>query len=80
MTVTLKNTIQQLEDLFEVFNEVYFNNELASPVVTISPDFKNKSFGWCTAYKAWNNKENGEGYYEINICAEHLARTIEEVS
>ena len=80
MNVTLKSTIAQLEDLFEVFNEVFFDRELLSPVVTISPDFTNKSLGWCTTYKAWSDSKSGEGYYEINICAEHLARSIEEVS
>lgn len=80
MNVTLKTTISQLEDLFEVMNEVFFENELASPVVTISPDTTKGAFGWCTSYKAWANKDSGEGYYEINICAEHLARTIEEVA
>jgi rubrerythrin len=80
MTVSLKTTISQLEELFEVLNEVFFANSLASPVVTISPDTTKGAYGWCTSYKAWSDKESGEGYYEINICAEYLARTIEEVA
>jgi hypothetical protein len=80
MNATLKNTISNLEDLFSVFNEVYFENELARPVITVSPDTTNKAFGWCTTYKAWSDSKSGEGYYEINICAEHLARPIEEVA
>lgn len=80
MNATLKNTISNLEDLFSVFNEVYFNDELSRPVITVSPDTTNKSFGWCTTYKAWSDGKSGEGYYEINICAEHLARPIEDVA
>lgn len=80
MSTSLKNTIQQLEDLFEIFNYKYFNEELSRPVITISPDTKG-AYGWCTSYKAW--KETGyesEGYYEINICAEYLSRPYEDVA
>lgn len=80
MNSTLKNVITELEDLFEVFNDKYFNSELCRPVITVSPDSKGGVLGWCTAYKAWKEKEEGEGYYEINICAEYLARPFEEVA
>lgn len=78
---SLKNTIQQLEDLFGIFNFKYFNGELSKPVITVSPDMTKGAYGWCTSYKAW--KEAGhetEGYYEINICAEYLSRPYEEVA
>lgn len=78
---SLKNTIQQLEDLFEVFNYKYFESELSKHVITVSPDTTKGAYGWCTPYKAW--KESGhdsEGYYEINICAEYLSRPYEEVA
>lgn len=77
---SLQITIQELEDLFEVLNGKYFESELSKPVITVSPDSTKKSFGWCTSYKAWQHKDGGEGYYEINICAEHLARPFEEVA
>lgn len=78
---SLKDTIQQLEDLFGVFNEKYFENQLSKPVITVSPDTTKGAYGWCTSWKAW--KEAGhedEGYYEINICAEHLCRPYEAVA
>lgn len=80
-STSLKNTIQQLEDLFEVFNYKYFNGELSKPVITVSPDMTKGAYGWCTSYKAW--KEAGhetDGYYEINICAEYLSRSYEDVA
>lgn len=77
---SLKPVIQNLEDLFQVLNSKYFENELAKPVVTVSPNtLKVNAAGWCTTYKAWKDTED-EGYYEINICAEHLARPFEEVA
>ena len=78
---SLISTIQQLEELFGMFNGRYFENELSKPVITISPDTTKGAYGWCTSWKAW--KETGhetEGYYEINICAEYLSRPYEDVA
>ena len=97
MNDSLKITIETLETLFSKFNMKFFENKLSKPVITISPDPKRRAYGWCTSYKAWKNKKDGEkvynnitdfltaskedinkimnsGYYEINICAEHLSR------
>lgn len=65
-----------LEDLFNAFNAHLFNNEVETPVITISPDTMN-AYGWCTTQKIW--KSSDEEYYEINICAEHLNRPFTEV-
>lgn len=38
--------------------------------------------GWCTSWKAWKqagSEDKDAGYYEINICAEHLTRKFEEL-
>lgn len=80
-TKTLRNTIEQLEGLFETFNSNLFENQLSKPIITVSPDTTKGAYGWCTSWKAW--KENGhsdDGYYEINICAEYLARPYDEVA
>lgn len=80
-TKSIKTTIEQLENLFETFNCKYFENQLSKPVITVSPDTTIGAYGWCTSWKAW--KETGhdtEGYYEINICAEHLSRAYEDVA
>lgn len=83
MNVSLKITLELLEDLFKFFNEEYFENQLEAPVITISPDMTGGAYGWCTSWKAWkHSSENDEddGYYEINICAEYLTRPFEEVA
>lgn len=81
MSKSLQNTIQELEDLFEVFNSKYFEGNLSKPVITVSPDMTKGDYGWCTAYKAWKSVNGADGgYYEINICAEYLSRTFEEVA
>lgn len=90
---SLKPVIEKLENLFSKFNEKFYNGELQTPIITVSPDTTKGAYGWCTAWKAWSNKQpeqkktadlaamgkedlenlkKDEGFYEINICAEHL--------
>ncbi len=75
---SLKPIISKLESLFSIFNEKLYNNELPQPVITVSPDMTKGAYGWCTSWKAWTTEEgaaaNEGGFYEINLCAEHLAR------
>lgn len=71
--VSLQQVIEKLENLFSKFNEHFYNGELQSPVITASPDHTKGAYGWCTGWKAWKS-ENESGYYEINLCAEHLSR------
>lgn len=96
---SLKPVIEKLENLFSKFNERFYNGELQTPVITVSPDTTKGAYGWCTAWKAWSNKEpktvkdvskltkedveaakKDDGFYEINICAEHLARPFEQIA
>lgn len=70
-----------MEELFQKFNDKFYAGKLNQPVITVSPDTTGGAYGWCTTWKAWKeNTESSddEGYYEINLCAEHLNRTFEE--
>lgn len=49
---SLKPVIEKLESLFSKFNEKFYNNELQTPVITVSPDTTKGAYGWCTAWKA----------------------------
>lgn len=86
---SLKNIIQKLEDLFQQFNDKFYDGQVQIPVITVSPDMTKGAYGWCTSWKAWkkaespaddaDKQEEATGYYEINLCAEHLARPFTEV-
>lgn len=83
---SLKVIIQKLEDLFEQFNNRFYDGQVQKPVIAVSPDTTKGAYGWCTTWKAWKEKTESEeeqqdapGYYEINLCAEHLARPFTEV-
>ena len=75
----MKSVIEQLENLFSKFNKRFFNGELETPIITCSPDMTKGVYGWCTSWKAWKQEgQESDGFYEINICAEHLNRPFEE--
>lgn len=57
MNNSIKNVIDNLESLFSKFNRRYFNNELQTPVITVSPDTTSGAYGWCTSWKAWQSKK-----------------------
>ena len=76
---SIKTIVSNLESLFSKFNEQFYNNELQTPVITVSPDTTKGAYGWCTGWRAWKDGES-EGYYEINMCAEHLTRSFTEVA
>lgn len=70
---------KQFEELYDVFNKEYFDNKLPPCVITIQEDSTRVgSYGWCTSQPVW--KENKKEYYEINMCAEHNARTVTDVA
>ena len=93
---SLKPVLEQLESLFSRFNERFYNGELQRPVITVSPDTTKGAYGWCTAWKAWSTREKvldlskatpeeleamkDDGFYEINICAEHLSRPFDQIA
>lgn len=71
----LKNMQEILERGFEVFNKVYFNDEL--PPIVISIMSSPRTNGHFTINKEWRVEE--ERLNEINISAEHLDRPIENI-
>lgn len=92
---SLTPIIENFEKLFSKLNERFYNNELQNPVITISPDTTKGAYGWCTGWRAWAEKApqdlegmtqeevkeaESKGYYEINLCAEHIARSYIEVA
>lgn len=77
-SASLKPVIEELESLFSKFNTRFFAGKLEQPVITVSPDTTRGAYGWCTGWKAWQDGTKEGGYYEINLCAEHLNRPFEQ--
>ena len=78
---TLSTELKELEKMFTFWNQHYFNGDLNAPVITLTPDHRGRSYGWCTIHKVWSDSRTDKvGYYEINICADQLNRSIEEIT
>lgn len=78
---TIKNIINELDNLFKIFNYKFFDSELMKPVITIQTNGKDRNvLGWCTTRKMWQNTETNQDFYEITICAEYLYRDIIEIA
>lgn len=65
----------QLEKAFRMLNTDFFENQLPTPVITVTPTAK--SFAHYTPWDSWETK--GEGQREINISSAYLERPIENV-
>ncbi len=90
----LSRIVSNLESLFSNLNDKFYNGELQTPVITITPNSSRgaTAYGWCTCYKVWKESDglksveyslntiDSSGYYEINICADYLNRTFEETA
>jgi hypothetical protein len=77
---TIRNIVNELDNLFAIFNNRYFDNQLVKPVIVVQTGGRRSGIlGWCTARKMWRNTASQEEYYEITICAEYLYRPVEEI-
>lgn len=84
----LSPVIRKLESLFSTFNEHFYDGGLHKPVIVVNSNGRRVNCtGWCTSWKAWGTSsgqekyaidDDGDGYYEINICAEYLDRPFEK--
>ena len=74
----ISEIVKKTEEMFDLFNEHFYDNELTRPVITVSPDGGRGAYGWCSINEIWN--ASGEKYREINLCAEYLDRPIFELA
>ena len=70
----ISEIVRKTEEMFDLFNEHFYEGELSHPAITVSPDGGRGAYGWCSINEIWN--ASGEKYREINLCAEYLDRSI----
>ncbi len=74
----ISEIVKRTEEIFDLFNKYFYNNELTRPAITVSPDGGRGTYGWCSINEIRNT--NNELYREINLCAEYLDRPIFELT
>ena len=73
-------TIEWLGRLYDYVNSKLFKNELERPVITVQADERNRAYGWFTCGKVWKENEQDDGQFEINMSAQFLNRSVEEIA
>lgn len=86
--ISLEPIVRDLNTMYAGLNTKLFDGKLSPVVITVSPDITKGAYGWFTTAKVWKTSDMDDkikqgnfanGYHEINLCAEHLARPIAEV-
>lgn len=77
---SLKPVIEKLESLFSSFNQKFYNGELQTPVITVSPDTTKGAYGWCTSWKAWSNLDPDSKTTDISQMCGLIIRATKEVN
>lgn len=71
----LTDTINELNRIFGLLNDKYYDSELELPMITIQKQ-RGNNLGHFTLRKIWKNKETEECSYEININPINLDRDV----
>ena len=61
----ISEIVRKTEEMFDLFNQHFYEGELNRPAITVSPDGGRGAYGWCSINEIWN--ASGEKYREINI-------------
>lgn len=72
--------VKYISEMYNYINEKVFENTLSKPVITVQADEKNKAYGWWSVKKVWKENAEDEGAHEINLSAQYLNRSIEEIA
>jgi len=77
---TMSKIINKLENLFDILNNIYFENKLSIPIITVQST--PKAFGHCSTKKIWRDgiDNNNDARYEINIGAEFLNQSSNNIA
>lgn len=72
---SMSRLVNQLEKMFRLLNADFFDNELDTPIITVTPTAK--AYAHYTPWDAWSSKE--EHKREINISSGGLNRRLESI-
>jgi hypothetical protein len=69
---TIERIVRELDDLFVIFNFMFYGGDLAKPVIAVQSNERRHGavMGWCTTRKMWRQTDTREEYYEITVCPE----------
>lgn len=70
---TVRNEIEKLEKLFDIFDVHFYGNALRRPVIQYMEDVKKRAYGRMVYYDCWGNVDNAEdANRELTIFASQI--------
>ncbi len=69
----------ELQKIYREANKFLFQNKLPMVEITIQSKGRSDTLGWFTLDKIWTNLDKKDARHEINLVAEHLNRSLEEI-
>ena len=72
----MSRLVNQLEKMFRALNTDFFNNELETPIITVTPT--SRAYAHYTPWNAWQSGDSGKR--EINIASGTLNRPLEAIT
>lgn len=57
----ISEIVKKTEEMFDLFNEHFYKNELTRPAITVSPDGGRGAYGWCSINEIWNASGENTG-------------------
>ena len=76
----ITKTIIELNKIFNLLNEKFFENKLVQPIILIQGKFKKHTMGTCSSNPIWQKRESEENKkYEITLSGKYLNRPLEEI-
>lgn len=81
---SLQETQNILERMFHDFNKIFYDLVIETPIITIMNSSHGNTLGWCTQAKVWETSDSAsqtnQSFWEINICADALDRSIYDIA
>ncbi|MHA2013304.1 MAG: SprT-like domain-containing protein [Candidatus Helarchaeota archaeon] len=77
----ITKTIVELERLFDLLNQEFFEAKLINPIIIVQRKVKKNTLGTCSTNPVWLNRKNEDKdkRYEITLSGEYLNRSNEEI-
>src|SRR5699024_124952 len=57
----ISEIVKKTEEMFDLFNEHFYESELNRPAITVSPDGGRGAYGWCSINEIWNASGSAQG-------------------
>ena len=82
MASKMEEIIRTLDELFRIFNFLFFDGTLIEPVLAVQTNsrYNGAVMGWCTTKKVWQETSTQKDFYEITMCPEFFDLGAEDVS